>query len=211
MREKICGAQLVLTKRVSQLTVPAETENTSRRQRPLQLSMQRRIAVTPSIQLRSEQTTFDQQTARHLVARAMLRDQEPARPLHVWSSLSRYSFPGFKAVFSTRFSPATRGSGNSTCQPCPAPYFFNELFSSHRCFSTSASLSRQAVSLTALQPPLKLTALTVTRARARTATPGTLATNPHSHPQKCVGPWDASIYTNYFCVGPRTRATPPYR
>lgn len=98
MREKICGAQLVLTKRVSQLTVPAETENTSRRQRPLQLSMQRRIAVTPSIQLRSEQTTFDQQTARHLVARAMLRDQEPARPLHVWSSLSRYSFPGFKAV-----------------------------------------------------------------------------------------------------------------
>eukprot|EP00964_Phaeocystis_antarctica_P091962 scaffold59035_cov63-Phaeocystis_antarctica.AAC.3 len=55
--------------------------------------MQRRIAVTPSIQLRSEQTTFDQQTARHLVARAMLRDQEPARPLHVWSSLSSYSFP----------------------------------------------------------------------------------------------------------------------
>ncbi len=133
--------------------------------------------------------------------------------------LSQVLNPYFPRVF-----PLPQGAVEIPLANRFPPYFFNELFPSHRCFSTSASLSRQAVSLTALQPPLKLTALTVTRARARTATPGTLATNPHSHPQKCVGPWDASISPiisalvrgreqhppiDDHCVGPRTRAMAP--
>ena len=121
MREKICGAQLVLTKRMSRLTVYRGRDgkhvpsSTFAPTFDAEANSGHSTSV-PSIQLRSEQTTHDQQTAHgqtFIVARAMLRGQEPARPLHVWSSLSRYSFPGFKAVFSL-FSPATIPQTNST-------------------------------------------------------------------------------------------------
>ena len=139
MREKICGAQLVLTKRMSRLTVPAETENTSRRQRPLQLSLQRRIAVTPSvpsIQLRSEQTTHDQQTARHLdfirPCNAEGSRTSPSLTCLVESLPWRYSSQVLKLYF-PRVFPLPKGQWSCHLQTVSPPLFLWRYHGS--CFS----------------------------------------------------------------------------
>ena len=38
-------------------------------------------------------------------------------------------------------------------------------------------------------------------------TAGVRSKRPSFSSKNCVGPWDASIHTGYFCVGPKTRAS----